>query len=251
MRSTSIDTIYNSSTKTSIPQIDGSIDNDDEDNLISSTLLNSLIQQIIIDENNLSVNNERSIHSPRLPAKNATSQTKLISSNELIDLYQQWSKSKFGRIKFTITSDDGYKIVSENLDDAWSTIVNLVSECRDDMNLTHLPMTSDQLNGHRIFGLTKTIVKIMLNQVYISSLSTQEQANTIILPLSSTSNKHNSIFCIKKKVHNKNSSASSRSNIYQRKSSQRQRFSWLSNPNKKIEYTLRSFEIDDALAHAR
>jgi hypothetical protein len=119
------------------------------------------------------------------------------------------------------------------------------------MKLTHLPMTHEELNGHKIFGLTKPIIKIMLNQIYINSLSIHEQINTIILPLSS-SNNQNSRCLIKKKLSNKKFfSSNSRLNIYQRKNSQRQRFSWLLNPHRKIEYALKSFEIDDALIHAR
>ena len=157
------------------------------------------------------------------------------SSNDLIELYQQWLISKFGRIKFTIISDDGYRIISENLDNAWSTIVNLVRECRDDMNLTHLSMSNEELNGHKIFGLTKSIVKIMLN-----SLLNQEQNETIILSNNSNLIKKRKIF-----------SSNSRLNIYQRKNSQRQRFNWLLNPNRKIQYALKSFEIDPALEYAR
>jgi hypothetical protein len=169
-----------------------------------------------------------------------------ISSDELIQLYHQWSTSKFGRIEFTIISDDGYKIVSDNLDNAWSTIINLVRECRDDMNLTHLSMTNEELNGHQIFGLTKLIVKTMLNQIYFN----QEQTGRIIL--SNNSNKNSKNYFIKKiKKNKKNFSSNSRLNIYQRKSSQRQRFNWLLNPNRKIEYALKTFEIDDALEHTR
>jgi hypothetical protein len=203
MQSPSTTTIQTKATETCIPQIDGTID-DNED-----------------------------FH---------TSKTTSISSEELIHAYQQWSTSKFGRIKFTITSDDGYRIVSDDLDTAWSSIVNQVRECRDDMKLTHLPMTNEELNGHKIFGLTKPIIKIMLNQIYINSLSIHEQINTIIL-----SNNHNSRCLIKKKKFSSNS----RLNIYQRKNSQRQRFGWLLNPHRKIEYALKSFEIDDALIHAR
>jgi hypothetical protein len=96
-------------------------------------------------------------------------------------------------------------------------------------------MTNEELNGHKIFGLTKSIVKILLN-----SLLNQEQNETIIL-----SNNSN---LIKKR---KFVSSNSRLNIYQRKSSQRQRFNWLLNPNRKIQYALKSFEIDPALEYAR
>ncbi|CAF3195602.1 unnamed protein product [Rotaria sp. Silwood2] len=248
--STSTINTHSNSTETYIPQIDGNIDNDDEDLLISSCLINSLIEQIV-NEKPTRNGNEHSIDFSHFSSNNINSKIKSISSDKLIHYYQQWLISKFGRIKFTILSDDGYKIVSDNLDDAWLTIVNLVRECRDDMNLTHLPMRNEELNGHEIFGLKKSIVKIMLNQIYMNSLSTEKQTDTIILPLSS-SNKNDSICFLKKKNSNKKIlSSNSRLNIYQRKNSQRQRFNWLLNPNRKIEYALKSFEIDDALAHAR
>jgi len=205
---------------TCIPQIDGNLDDNDQDYLISSSIINSIIEQIV---------NKNSI-----------------SSDELIQLYHQWLISKYGRIKFTIISDDGYKIISDNLDNAWLTIVNLVRECRDDMNLTHLSMTNDELNGHNIFGLTKSIIKIILNS------NNQEQINTIILSNNNNNNNNNSNCLVKKKTNNKkNFLPNSRLNIYQRKSSQRQRFNWLLNPNRKIEYALNTFEIDEALAYTR
>ncbi|CAF1127439.1 unnamed protein product [Rotaria sordida] len=251
LQSTSTINIHNNSTETYIPQIDGNIDNDDEDFLICSSLINSLIEQIINEELFHMNNKQHSINLSHFLSNNINSKIKSISSDKLIHYYQQWLISKYGRIKFTIISDDGYKIVSDNLDDAWLTIVNLVRDCRDDMNLTHLPMSNEELNGHHIFGLTKSIIKIMLNQIYINSLLIEKQTNTILLPLSS-SNKNNSIYFLKKKNLNKKILLSnSRLNIYQRKNSQRQRFNWLLNPNRKIEYALKSFEIDDALAYAR
>ncbi|CAF4812089.1 unnamed protein product [Rotaria sp. Silwood1] len=255
LQSTLTINVHSNSIETYIPQIDGNIDDDDEDLLISSSLINSLIEQIV-NEKSFHINPEYSTNLSHYPSNNIDSKIKSISTDELIYYYQQWLSSKFGRIKFTIISDDGYKIVSDNLDDAWSTIVNLVRECRDDMNLTHLLMRNEELNGHHIFGLTKSIIKIMLNQIYINSLSTDKQTDTIILPLSSSSssssNKNNSICFLKKKNSNKKIlPLNARLNIYQRKHSQRQRFNWLSNPNRKIEYALKSFEIDDALDHAR
>lgn len=221
--------VVNNLTETWIPQVDGNVDHDDEDLLVSSSLINCLIERI----------------------QNEKSSSYQISSNELIRLYKQWLTTKFGRVKFTIISDDGYRIVSENLDEAWLSIVNQVRECRDDMNLTHLPMRNEELNGHQIFGLTKSIVKIMLNQLYLNSSQIERPRDTILLPLSS-SNKNSTIGFIKKKNSNKKVvSSTSRLNIYQRKNSQRQRFNWLLNPNRKVEYALKSFEIDEALAYAR
>ncbi len=184
-------------------------------------------------------NGPKEISIPQIDG-NLDEEESFISSDELIQLYQQQSTSKFGRAQFTIISDDGYKIITDNLDEAWSTIVKLVRDCRDDMNLTHLSMTNEELNGHHIFGLTKSMIKILFNQIQ----SNQEQTGTIILS--------NSTSLIKKKNTNKKSVPSnSRLNIYQRKSSQRQRFNWLLNPNRKIQYALNTFEIDDALVHAR
>ncbi|CAF4437216.1 unnamed protein product, partial [Adineta steineri] len=106
-----------------------------------------------------------------------------ISSFDLIQLYKKWLKLNFFNVKFTITNDEGYESISDDLDSAWSTIINLIRNCRDDMNLQHLPMTNEELNGHKIFGLTKPIIKIMLNQMYTN----QQQIGSIILPLSSSS----------------------------------------------------------------
>ncbi|CAF3914064.1 unnamed protein product [Adineta steineri] len=239
MRLPSNSAIQTNTAETHIPQIDGSIDDEDDTFLISSSILSSLIEQIIKNEEDLHTN-----------CISSTTKLSFNFSKELIQKYQHWLTSKFGRIKFTIISDDGYKSVSENLDDAWSNVVNLVRECRDDMKLTHLPMTNEELNGHRIFGLTRSIIKIMLNQIYLNSFSIQENTSTIILPLSSNHNISTS--SIKKKLnHKKIFPPNSRLNIYQRKNSKRQRFNWLLNPNRKIEYALKSFEIDDALEFAR
>ncbi len=107
-------------------------------------------------------------------------------------------------------------------------------------------MTNDELNGHNIFGLTKSIIKIILNS------NNQEQINTIILSNNNNNNNNDSNCLVKKKTNNKkNFLPNSRLNIYQRKSSQRQRFNWLLNPNRKIEYALNTFEIDEALAYTR
>ncbi|CAF4565327.1 unnamed protein product, partial [Rotaria sp. Silwood2] len=180
---------------------------------------------------------------------------KSISTYDLIQLYKQWSKTNFSRVKFTITNDEGYKIISDDLDSAWSTIINLIRNCRDDMNLQHLPMTNEELNGHKIFGLTKPIIQIMLNQMYTNQ---QQQIGTIILPLSSSTSSllnnttnNNSTCSIENFNKKKFLSSCSRSNIYDRKTRERQRFGWLLNQSRKIEYALKSFEIDNALVYAR
>ena len=173
---------------------------------------------------------------------------KPISSDDLIQSYQQWSRSKSGRVQFTITSDDGLQITSDDLDQAWSSVVDRVRACRDEMNLTHLPMGNDELNGHQIFGLSKPIVKTMLHRMYILSTSSADEERNVILPLSTSTSSP----LVKKKVSRKKPVLwNSRSTIYQRKHSRRQRFGWLENPHRKIEYAMKSFVIDDALAHAR
>ena len=221
----------------SIPQIDGNVDSCDDERLPTAS-------SVPIDEKDSKVSNSPS-HLP-------TGKVRRTSSSDLIERYQQWSTSKFGRAMFTITSDDGYQIASDDLDHAWSGIVGLVRTCRDDMQLTHLPMSNDELNGHQIFGLTTPIVKIMLNQIYQRSSSNQEQNSPVTLPLSSSSkNKHPNGLLKRKMNRSKTSTLSSRVVNYQRKSSQRQRFNWLCNPNRKLEYALNSFAIDDALTYAR
>ncbi len=253
---------------TYIPQVDGSIDDDHDDDFhISSIVINSLIEQIIDKTNSerfrtdseYSIDLSEYVNSPSLihftpisPTNRSNEKTKKksISSYDLIQLYKQWSKSNFFRVKFTITNNEGYKIISDDLDNAWSKIINLIRNCRDDMNFEHLPMTNDELNGHKIFGLTKPIIKIMLNQMYTN----QQQIGTIILPLSSSSSSslNNNSTCTTENFSKKNSlSSGSRSNIYERKARERQRFGWLLNQSRKIEYALKSFEIDDALLHAR
>ncbi|CAF4746094.1 unnamed protein product [Rotaria sp. Silwood1] len=261
------------SKSTCIPQVDGSIDddNDDVDFHISSIVMNSLIEQIIDKTNSerFYTNSEYSIDlsdyvnspslgnfTPILPTnrnhqiKNSEKK-KSISSDDLIQLYKQWSKSNFSRVKFTITNDEGYEIISDDLDSAWSIIINLIRNCRDDMNLQHLSMTNEELNGHKVFGLTKPIIQIMLNQMYTN----QQQIGTIILPLSSSSssnNNYNNSTCSIENFNKKKILLScSRSNIYERKTRERQRFGWLLNQSRKIEYALNSFEIDNALAYAR
>ncbi|CAF3763812.1 unnamed protein product [Rotaria sordida] len=271
------------SKSTRIPQVDGSIDDDnnnnnDDDFHISSIVLNSLIEQIIDKTNSecFHTNSEYSIDlsdyvnspsfidfTPISPTNHShqienSEKNKSISSYDLIELYKQWLKLNFSRVKFTITNDEGYKIISDDLDSAWSTIINLIRNCRDDMNLQHLSMTNEELNGHKIFGLTKPIIQIMLNQMYTN----QQQIGTIILPLSSSSssslsnnisnnNNNNSSCSIENFNKKKLLSSCSRSNIYERKTRERQRFGWLLNQSRKIEYALKSFEIDNALIYAR
>jgi hypothetical protein len=109
-------------------------------------------------------------------------------------------------------------------------------------------MTNEELNGHKIFGLTKPIIKIMLNQMYTD----QQPIGTIILPLSSSSSSNNNSTCSIENFNRKNLlSSCSRLNTFERKTRERQRFGWLLNQSRKIEYALKSFEIDNALAHAR
>jgi hypothetical protein len=243
---------------TSIPQVDGSIDEEEEED--SDTVINSLIEQIVdkINSERIRIDSEYCIdlseyvNSPSLinftpisPEK----KKKSITSDDLIQLYKQWLKSNFFRVKFTITNDEGYKLISDDLDSAWSTIINLIRSSRDDMNLPHLSMTNEQLNVHKIFGLTKPIIKIMLNQMYTN----QQQIGTILLPLSSSSsNNNNNSTCSLENFNKKNLlSSCSRSNIHERKTRERQRFGWLLNQSRKIEYALKSFEIDNALAYSR
>ncbi|CAF5162920.1 unnamed protein product, partial [Rotaria sp. Silwood1] len=92
--------------------------------------MNSLIEQIIDKTNSerFYTNSEYSIDlsdyvnspslgnfTPILPTnrnhqiKNSEKK-KSISSDDLIQLYKQWSKSNFSRVKFTITNDEGYEI---------------------------------------------------------------------------------------------------------------------------------------------
>ncbi|CAF0824467.1 unnamed protein product [Adineta steineri] len=256
-----------------IPQVDGSIDDDDADDkdiTISSIVINSLIEQIINKTNSERIRTDSEysmdlsdyVKSPSLINFNPISPTNrsrqskpseknpLISSYDLIQLYKKWLKLNFSNVKFTITNDEGYESISDDLDSAWSTVINLIRNCRDDMNLQHLPMTNEELNGHKIFGLTKPIIKIMLNQMYTN----QQQIGSIILPLSSSSSTllNNNPTCSLENYSKKSSSSScSRSNVYDRKTRERQRFGWLLNQSRKIEYALKSFEIDDALAYTR
>ncbi len=254
---------------TYIPQVDGSIDDDDEDDFhrISSTVINSLIEQIINKTNSerfrtdseYSINLSEYVNSPSLINFTPISPTirsnqnnekkKSISSFDLIQLYKQWIKLNFFHVKFTIKNNEGYEIISDDLDNAWSKIINLIRNSRDNMNLEYISMTNDELNGHKIFGLTKPIIKIMLNQMYTN----QQQIGTIILPLSSSSslNNNNSASLTENFTKKNSSSYGSRSNIYERKTRERQRFGWLLNQSRKIEYALKSFENDNALLHAR
>jgi hypothetical protein len=246
-----------------IPQVDGSNDDIDDDHEISSTVINSLIEQIINKTNpdrfrtdsEYSMDLSDYVNSPSLINFTPISPThrpqvekkKSISSFDLIQLYKEWLKSNFFRVKFTITNDEGYQSISDDLDSAWSKVISQIRHCRDDMNLEHLPMSNEELNGHRIFGLTKPIVKTMLKQMY----SNEQQIGTILLPLSSslTLNQPTSV---EENFNKKNSQAAcARLNIYERKARERQRFGWLLNQSRKIEYALKSFEIDNALFHAR
>jgi hypothetical protein len=222
-------------------------------------VINSLIEQIIekISSERIRIDSEYSIdlsdyvNSPSLIHFTPISpeKKKSISSDDLIHLYKQWTKSNFFRVKFTIKNDEGYEIIGDDLDSMWSTIINLIRTSRDDMNLPHLSMTNEQLNGHKIFGLTKPIVKVMLNQMYTN----QQQIGNIVLPLSSSNNNNNNnSTCSIENFTKKNLLLScSRSNIYDRKTRERQRFGWLLNQSRKIEYALKSFEIDNALAYSR
>jgi len=231
-------------------------------------VINSLIEQIINKTNSerfrtdseYSINLSEYVNSPSLinftpiSPTNRSNQTinneknKSISSFDLIQLYKQWIKSNFFRVKFTITNNEGYELISDDLDNAWSKIINLIRNSRENMNLEYISMTNDELNGHKIFGLTKPIIKIMLNQMYTN----QQQIGTIILPLSSSSLLNNNSTGLTENFIKKNSSSyGSRLNIYERKTRERQRFGWLLNQSRKIEYALKSFENDNALLHAR
>ena len=247
-----------------IPQVDGAFDVDedgDDDLQISSTVIEAIMDRIDAQHRRRTDNEDSMdlsdcvlepsvLHMPPLSPTNhvPTEKTKPNPSHELVQLYQQWSSSTSGRVKFTITNDEGYEIVSDDLDSAWSDIIQSVRGCRDDMNLTHLPMANDELNGHRIFGLTKPIVQILLNQMYNHTSSTEQQIGNIVLPLSSSSSSNQSTETWNKKLPRL---PCSRSNLHERRTRERQRFGWLLNQSRKIAYALQSFEIDEALAHAR
>ena len=222
-------------------------------------MIDSLIEQITKSErfrtdSEYSINLSDYVNSPSLINFTPISPTnhskkKSTSSYDLIQLYKQWSKSNFFRVKFTITNDEGYQSISEDLDSAWLKIIHLIRSCRDDMNMEHLSMSNEELNGHKIFGLTKPIVKTMLSQMYTD----QQQIGNILLPLSSAAATiGNNSINLDENFNKKNSNLSgSRSNIYERKTRERQRFGWLLNQSRKIEYAQKSFEIDNALYHAR
>jgi len=228
-------------------------------------VINSLIEQIINKTNSerfrtdseYSINLSEYVNSPSLinftpispTIRSNNEKKKSISSFDLIQLYKQWIKLNFFRVKFTIKNNEGYEIISDDLDNAWSKIINLIRNSRDNMNLEYISMTNDELNGHKIFGLTKPIIKIMLNQMYTN----QQQIGTIILPLSSSSLllNNNSTGLTENFIKKNSSSYGSRLNIYERKTRERQRFGWLLNQSRKIEYALKSFENDNALLHAR
>lgn len=234
-----------------IPQLDGAIDDvTDDDLLVSSTVINALIEQIadLADDSSMDVSDcvgsPSAVQCPPPPVDEGEKVS--LPSLELIRSYKQWAKLNFCRVKFTITNDEGYQIVSEDLDDAWLTIIDAIRSCRDDQNLPHLPMTSDELSGHKVFGLTRPIIKVMLNQMY----STQQTTGATVLPLSS-SGANNAVNSYESYSKKSLSSSASRSNVYERKMRERHRFGWLLNQSRKIDYALKSFEIDDALAHAR
>jgi hypothetical protein len=178
---------------------------------------------------------------------------RLTHVRQLIELYRQWSQTRFARVQFILTSDDGYRSQSENLDQAWSTVVDQVRMCRDEMNLTHLTMNANELNGHAIFGLTKPIVKVVLHRLYMSSLSLSVDTtiNPMILPLSSATLLSCRYVLKKKFLRKKSTSLNSRLTIYERKQQRRQPFAWLTHSLRNIPYAVESFNIDDALAYAR
>ena len=248
---------------TYIPQVDGSIDEND-DREICFTVINTLLEQInqsnpsdrFRTDSEYSMDLSDYVNSPSLisftpisPTHHRPSIEKKtdLSSFELIQLYRQWLKSNFCRVKFTITNDEGYRIISDDLDSAWSTIITSIRHAREEMKFKLLPITDEQANGHRIFGLTKPIIKTMFKQMS----SNEPQIGNILLPLSS-SNSNNSSSNFEENLSRKTSNnACARSNIYERKARERQRFGWLLNQSRKIEYALKSFEIDNALFHAR
>ncbi|CAF1339935.1 unnamed protein product, partial [Didymodactylos carnosus] len=198
-----------------------------------------------------------------------------LNADEIIEEYKRWKKLKHSQIKFRIQSDDGYEIISDDLNQAWTTIVNLVRETRDDMKLSHLPLTF--YDGHDAFGLNKTIVKTLLKQLQICTIknyfqtqttkkiSSESQLSSIsVLPLSTSSTtclktmkiivKQNEWYrklILYKKQLKKQHRQFSKSTVYERKSHKRQRFGWLLNSSRKISYAKETFEIDDALLHAR
>ena len=174
-----------------------------------------------------------------------------LTCDQLIQLYLEWTRSKFGHVRFYITSDDGYSIDSDNLDDAWSMIINEIRSCRDEMNLTHLAMNEDQINGHHVFGLTKSIVKHLFQRLYLQRLSLIDDQQSNVLPLfSSNSSRH----WLKKKFRKNCKVQSSRLIIYQRKQHhhrRRQPFAWLTNPHRTIQPALDTFELDETLLFVR
>lgn len=256
--------------KPCIPQMDGSIDEEDDVLRTSSTVIDALIEQISVRsraDSDYSMDLSDYVNGPSLIGMTPISPThrpslddpeekkKSNSSDKLVRLYQQWANAVFGCVKFTITNDEGYHLVSEDLDDAWSIVISAIRTSRDDMNLTHLPMNNEDLNGHKIFGLTKPIVYTMLNQIYMNSPSRKAPTTgALILPLSSPSMTSTSFNapCPTEPINKKASlSATTRTNLYERKNRERQRFGWLVNQSRKIEYALRSFEVDDAFVHAK
>ena len=251
--------------------MDGTFDEDDDYLRTSSTVMDALIEQIIVQndaersraDSDYSMDLSDYVNGPSFIGMTPISPTHRAhpgkkqqqTSDKLIRLYQQWANAVFGRVKFTITNDEGYHVVSEDLDEAWSTIIQVIRTSRDDLNLAHLPMNNEELNGHRIFGLMKPIVHTMLNQMYMNSSARKPPpAGSLILPLSSPSlsSTLSNTPCPTEPINKKSLlSSSTRTNLYERKTRERQRFGWLMNYSRKIEYALRSFEPDDAFVHAR
>lgn len=249
---------------TSIPQLDGSMDELD-DREICSTVINTLLEQIhqtnpsdrFRKDSEYSMDLSDYVNSPSLisftpisPNNRSSIETKnYISSFDLIDLYRQWLKSNFCRVKFTITNDEGYRVITDDLDSAWSDIITSIRNTREELKLKSLPLTKEESNGHRIFGLTKVILKTLFKQMS----SNEPQIGNLLLPISIASNIPNLSSTIDENFSRKTSmnNASTRLNIHERKTRERQRFGWLLNQSRKIEYALKSFEIDNALFHAR
>ncbi|CAF0988366.1 unnamed protein product [Didymodactylos carnosus] len=285
--------------KDCLPQLDGCFDvdidhNNDVDIDDVSQIIESLLDQIdqtnrqrSTSEHSLDLNGEYQLLdlnielTPISPTKLHHQSPKKeqkchkLSEDEIIEEYKRWKKSKYVQVKFRIQSDDGYEILSDDLNQAWATIVNLVRETRDDMKLTHLPLTL--YDGHDAFGLNKTIVKTLLKQLQICTIKNYFQTQTtkkplnesssispVQLPLSTSSSsslksmkmivKQNEWYrklILYKKQLKKQHRQYSKTTIYERKSHKRQRFGWLLNPSRKISYAKQTFEIDDALIHSR
>jgi len=118
------------------------------------------------------------------------------------------------------------------------------------LKLKHLSMNNDELNGHRIFGLTKTIVKQLFQRMFSQRFGSTgvEESSTPILYLSSPSSSRQ---WLKKKFRRSQKTFASRSSIYHRKSSQRRCFDWLTNPHRTLQSALDSFDYDESLSFLR